>query len=80
MRWLAAAEMSSAADATRSPIMSLPASSGSVVCAPRKRSGASATKPAAASRSATDRMWGTMPHHSWMTTTPGPRPASGTAR
>src|SRR4051812_20563466 len=25
-------------------------------------------------------MWGTSPHHSWMTTTPGPFPRSGTDR
>ena len=56
---------------------SLPASSGSVVSLPRYRSGATATNPWAASRSATLRMWGTSPHHSWMTTTPGPLPDGG---
>src|SRR4029453_7515320 len=72
-----AAAMSLAACSSCSSITSLPASSGSVVSFPRYRSGATATNPWAARRSATSRMWGTRPHHSWMTTTPGPLPEGG---
>ena len=61
-------------------IISFPASSGSVVDSPRYRSGARATKPSAAKRSHTSSMWGTRPHHSWMTTRGSPPPADGTAR
>src|SRR4029453_15286991 len=67
-----AAAMSLAACSSCSSITSLPASSGSVVSFPRYRSGATATNPWAARRSATSRMWGTRPLHSWMTTAPGP--------
>ena len=67
-----AAAMSLAACSSCISMTSLPASSGSVVSLPRYRSGATATNPWAANRSATSRMWGTSPHHSWMTTTPGP--------
>src|SRR4051812_33878145 len=37
-------------------------------------------KPSAASRLVTSAMWLVRPHHSWMTTTPGPAPDSGSAR
>ena len=57
-----------------SAIISLPAPSGSVDDSPWYRSGASAVKPAAAKRSTTSLMCGTRPHHSWMTSTPGPVP------
>ena len=45
-------------------IISLPASSGSVVLRPSKRSGARALNPAVAKRSHMRVMWGTSPHHS----------------
>src|SRR3954464_14804240 len=47
---------------------------------PPYRSGASATKPSRAKRSATSAMWSSSPHHSWMTITPGPFPEAGFAR
>ena len=72
--------MSLAACARFSAIISFPASSGSVVVSPRYRSGASATKPSAAKRSHTSWMWGTRPHHSWITTSGTPPPDSGMAR
>ncbi len=55
-RYCAAPDMSLAAWSMARPIISRIASSGSPVCAPWKRSGASATNPSAASRSATDVM------------------------
>jgi hypothetical protein len=58
----------------------LPASSLSCVVAPPQRSGASATKPSAASRSVTSLMWLVRSHYSWMAITPCPDPDSGTAR
>src|SRR3954451_6422179 len=69
-----------AALSTGSSDISAPASSESWVVAPPNRSGASATKPSAANRSVTSLMWVVRPHHSWMTTSPGPLPDSGTAR
>ena len=75
-----APRMSLAACSRLSAIISLPASSGSVVVAPRYRSGARAENPAAAKRSTTSRMWGTSPHHSWMTMTPGPVPPAAGAK
>ena len=61
-------------------INSFPASSGSVVVSPRYRSGARAKNPSAAKRSHTSSMWGTSPHHSWMTTRGNPLPVGGSAR
>src|SRR5207247_1385381 len=61
-------------------IMSLPASSGDSVALPWYRSGARARKPAPANRSVTFLICGANPHHSWMTTTPGPFPAAGIDR
>jgi hypothetical protein len=55
-------------------IMSFPASSGERVLLPWYKSGASAENPPEAKRSATFLMCGTRPHHSWITTTPGPPP------
>ena len=72
--------MSLAAWSTLRAIISLPASSGSVVVSPWYRSGASATNPSAANRSHTSLMCGTRPHHSWITTSGMPAPPSGTAR
>ena len=67
--------MSFAACSMLSAIISLPAPSGSVAAWPWYRSGASAVNPAAAKRSTRSLMCGTRPHHSWMTSTPGPDPA-----
>ena len=39
-----------------------------------------AVKPTSARRSHVRSMWGTRPHHSWMTRMPGPEPDFGTAR
>src|SRR5690348_2862992 len=46
---------------------------------PPYRSGASATKPASASRSQTPRKTSVSPHHACKTSTPGPDPLAGTA-
>src|SRR5437764_5307132 len=65
---------------TLSAMKSLPAVSGSSAVLPWYRSGASAEKPSAAKRSQTFLMWPTRPHHSWITSTPGPLPDGGVAR
>ncbi len=78
-RWAMAPDTSATAWSRFRAIISLPASSGSVVVSPWYRSGARATKPSAAKRSHTSLMWGTSPHHSWITIRPGPTPRSGTA-
>src|SRR5690242_15204204 len=79
-RYAAAPAMSRAAWSMARPISSFTASSGSRATRPWYRSGASATKPSAANRSATSVMCPTSPQYSWITTTPGPDPESGTAR
>ena len=72
--------MSFAARSMFRAIIIFPASSGSDVTSPRYRSGASATNPSSANASAVSVIWSFRPHHSWMTTTPAPCPAAGTAR
>ena len=79
-RYLAAPPRSFSAWAMLSAMKSLPAPSGSSAVLPWYMSGASAEKPSAAKRSQTRLMWGTSPHHSWMTSTPGPLPDVGVAR
>src|SRR3954470_3036283 len=71
---------SRAARSTGSSVSSFIASSASWATLPPNRSGASATKPSAASRSLTSAMWSVRPHHSWITMTPGPLPDGGVAR
>ncbi len=56
------------------------ASALSWVVVPPYRSGARATNPSAAKRSAMATMCEVSPHHSWITTTPGPVPCGGSAR
>ena len=79
-RNLSAPRRSFSAWPTLSAMKSLPAVSGSSAVLPWYRSGASAEKPSAANRSQTFLLWPTRPHHSWMTSTPGPLPDGGVAR
>src|ERR1039458_2366321 len=72
--------MSLPARSNSSAIISFAASPGSAAFAPWDRSGASATKPSAAKRRHTPLLGQTRPHHSWITTTPGPLPPAGEAR
>ncbi len=79
-RWSTAPDSSSTPRATGSARIIRRASSLSWATLPPYRSGARATNPSAASRRVTSAMWSVSPHHSWMTTTPGPRPDGGSAR
>ena len=79
-RAAAAPRRSFSAWAMFSAMKSLPAPSGSLAVWPWYMSGASAENPSAAKRSHTFLMWPTRPHHSWMTSRPGPLPDAGVAR